>query len=53
MYQLQPKSATKGEPLFSLTTEFCLSVLTSGRWHHVLQMANREADKVLLGKRPC
>ena len=42
IYQLQPKSATKGD-FFSYI--FVLS------WRHGLQMAN-EADEVLLGKRP-
>ena len=45
IYQLQPKSATKGE----LIIFFKLSLIVSS-WRHGLQMAN-EADEVLLGKR--
>ena len=45
IYQLQPKSATKGE-LFHIF----LSLIVSS-WRHGFQMAN-EADEVLLGKRP-
>ena len=45
IYQLQPKSATKGEFL-----HIFLSLIVSS-WRHGLQMAN-EADEVLLGKRP-
>ena len=46
IYQLQPKSATKGEFFFHIF----LSLIVSSRRHR-LQMAN-EADEVLLGKRP-
>ena len=46
IYQLQPKSATKGD-FFS---HMFLSLIVSSR-RHGLQMAN-EADEVLLGKRP-
>ena len=45
IYQLQPKSATKGD-FFHIF----LSLIVSS-WRHGLQMAN-EADEVLLGKRP-
>ena len=46
IYQLQPKSATKGE-FFHIFLSFIVS-----SWRHGLpQMAN-EADEVLLGKRP-
>ena len=55
IYQLQPKSATKGEGFFVVVFLFCffrifLSLIVSS-WRHGLQMAN-EADEVLLGKRP-
>ena len=46
IYQLQPKSATKGDFLLDII----LSLIVSS-WRHGLQMAN-EADEVLLGKRP-
>ena len=46
IYQIQPKSATKGD-FFS---HIFLSLIVSS-WRHGLQMAN-EADEVLLGKRP-
>ncbi len=46
IYQLQPKSATKGDFFHHIF----LSLIVSS-WRHGLQMAN-EADEVLLGKRP-
>ena len=45
IYQLQPKSATKGN-FFHIF----LSLIVSS-WHHGLQMANK-ANEVLLGKWP-
>ena len=45
IYQLQPKSTTKGD-FFHIF----LSLIVSS-WRHGLQMAN-EADEVLLGKQP-